>query len=459
MKAVSPRSTGSMELSKPLEMSETPLVDFDAVCRKIRAAIEPTRAQAISLHDRNGDLLWLSESSMGPDEHNVVRDALEAFAQPGSLAVATYDLGDARSAVVFRVANAERLTVGAAMLIIDARVIKEGSKDVGLLMTPKLLRALGYLSVMLRPAPAQKTPPSHASAAAHKAAPAFKAAPANKAVPPASPARPAHAAAPPVAPNPQRTAELVTPQLDRLNAALLQSPIVLYVQRLVPLTKTNKLRRYEVLLRSKSDDAPNSAPQAMLKAAVENGLGSMIDRRVTTTLIRWLIRHRGAWQPDSKTFSINLTKTALHDEHFLRFVRLCLEKAALPKGTLSFEIDVPSAVKLGAKIVDVAQGFDRLGCPLILDDFALRTECFALLRMPGVRFIKLAPEITSRMRTDKLSQAAITGLVQMSRVLGMHTVAKRSESAAEHEWLTALGVDFVQSNALSPAGPIESLSE
>jgi EAL domain-containing protein (putative c-di-GMP-specific phosphodiesterase class I) len=50
-------------------------------------------------------------------------------------------------------------------------------------------------------------------------------------------------------------------------------------------------------------------------------------------------------------------------------------------------------------------------------------------------------------------------VVQMARVLGMHTVAKRTESAAEQEWLTALGVDFVQSNSMSPPAPLESLSK
>jgi len=44
-------------------------------------------------------------------------------------------------------------------------------------------------------------------------------------------------------------------------------------------------------------------------------------------------------------------------------------------------------------------------------------------------------------------------------VLGMHTVAKRTETAAEQEWLTALGVDFVQSNSMSPPIAIESLSK
>ena len=56
------------------------------------------------------------------------------------------------------------------------------------------------------------------------------------------------------------------------------------------------------------------------------------------------------------------------------------------------------------------------------------------------------------MRTDKLSQAAITAVVQMARVLGMYTVAKRTDTQAEQEWLTALGVDFIQSNAMSPPG-------
>jgi EAL domain-containing protein (putative c-di-GMP-specific phosphodiesterase class I) len=45
----------------------------------------------------------------------------------------------------------------------------------------------------------------------------------------------------------------------------------------------------------------------------------------------------------------------------------------------------------------------------------------------------------------------------MARVLGMHTVAKRTETAAEQEWLTALGVDFVQSNFISPPVAIDNL--
>jgi EAL domain-containing protein (putative c-di-GMP-specific phosphodiesterase class I) len=478
-----------MEHGKPISATDSPLVDFDAVCQKVRAALEPARAHAVSLHDEHGDLLWLSESSMGPDEHNAVREAMDSFANPGSPPVLVYDLGDSRSAVLLRAVNSSRAMVGAIMVVMDARVIKQEARGALKVMTPKLQRALADFADMrpnvAAPAASQESQAAPATATAAKStasspltlvedqprslptaqSAAKPAASANVPRPTFAPApAPAPAQAPAAVGTPppfggKRTQAAVTPEIDRLHAALRRSPIALHVQRLVPLIKGSQLKRYEVLLRSKSESAPNAAPQAMLKAAVENGLGSMIDRRVITELIGYLVRHPDVWKSTAVQFSVNLTATALHDEHFIKFVELCLAKSSLPKGMIAFEIDTPTAVKLADKMPEVAAALHRLGCPLVLDDFDLKTECFALLRLPGVRYVKLVPEITAKMRTDKVSQAAITAVVQMARVLGMHTVAKRTETAAEQEWLTALGVDFIQSNSMSPPITIESLSK
>jgi EAL domain-containing protein (putative c-di-GMP-specific phosphodiesterase class I) len=527
-----------MEQGKPFSATESPLVDFDAVCQKVRAAIEPARAHAVSLHDQHGDVLWLSESSMGPDEHNAVVEAIETFSNVNAPAVLAYDLGDSRSAVLIRAVNSRRIMVGAVMVIMDSRGVKQDEKGVVKLMTPRLQRALSDFAAMrpdvdaqavaapvltladpppppsaskpasapaaIPPSAAQPRPATHSPPAAqprpatHSQPAALSSPGAANARPGASPkhaAKPAPAATKPrpeaptksaapsaphadrhtdtepvptaaavVTPSARPSAERpppqpVTPEIDRLHAALRKSPIALHIQRLVPLTKGSQLKRYEVLLRSKAEDAPNAAPHAMLKAAVENGLGSMIDRRVMTELIGWLVHHPDVWQTHAVMFSVNLTTTALHDEHFIKFVGLCLAKSSLPKAMIGFEIDVATAITLGDKIGDIATALHRLGCPMILDDFGLRTECFDLLRLPGVRYIKLSSEITAKMRSDKLSQASITAVVQMARVLGMHTVAKRTETAAEQEWLTALGVDFIQSNAVSPSTSIESLSK
>ena len=423
-----------MEHGKPIGVTDAALVDFAAVCQKVRGAVEPARAHAVSLHDQKGDVLWLSESSMGPDEHNAVRESVAMLSDIAGPAVVAHDLGDSRSAVLLRAVDARRSIAGIVMVIMDTRVLVRDDKGVVRMMTPRLQRALADFAA-LRPGPALV--------------------PAPVPVPPV-------ALSLAVQPEPGATGKrpaVVSPDIDRLHAALRRSPIALHVQRLVPLSKGSQLKRYEVLLRSKSEAAPDVAPHAMLKAAVDNGLGSMIDRRVVTELIGWLVHHPDVWQKHAVMFSVNLTITALHDEHFIKFVGLCLEKSALPKAMIAFEIDVTAAVKLGDRILEIAAAMHRLGCPMVLDDFGMRTECFDLLRLPAVRYIKLAPAITAKMRSDKVAQASITAVVQMARVLGMHTVAKRAENAAEREWLTALGVDFIQSNAFSPAAPIDSLSK
>ncbi len=421
-----PSKIGSMERGKPEQSTVAPPVDYGAACLQLRAAIEPARAHAVSLHDRAGELLWLSESSMGPDEHDAVRRAFESYADPASPMAQSFDLGDDRSAVLFRLTNHVRVTVGAAMFVVDSRLVGFTGRGPEALMTPKLQRALIHAARML----GVSTQPNLPSTAPPQAR----------------------------GPAPPDTGGGVSSELDRFHAALRRTRLALYVQRLVPLHKGSPLKRFEVLLRLKSESAPNCAPQAMLKAAVENGLGSMIDRRVVSELVGWLKRHPRVWQDDGAMFSVNLTSTALQDEHFLKFVELCLAKAGLPKATIGFEISVPGALGLGARVAAVAAAFHRLECPLVLDDFDLRAESLELLRLPGVRLIKLATEITANMRTDKFAQAQISALVQMARVLGMHTVVKRTESAADQGWLVALGVDFLQSNAFSPSMPIDALT-
>ena len=343
-----------MERGKVSTSTDGSSVDFDAVCYRIRAALEPIRTHAISLHDESGDLVWLSESSMGPDEHNAVREALEAFARPHAPELFISNLGDSRSAVLLRLTDAERRMTGVIMIIVDSRHAARDARGASRFMTPKLQQAIAGFAAGRAGARAR-------AASAKPSAPP----------PPATPQASATAAAR-AAPVAARGAP-VAADIGRLRAMLRRTPIALHVQRLVPLVKGSGIKRYEVLLRSPAETAPNSAPGVMLKAAVDNGLGSMIDRRVVTELFGWLIRHPDVWRINGCMFSVNLTRTALHDEHFLRFVGLCLAKTQLPAGMVAFEIDVLAAVKHAKNMACVARALHKLGCPLILDDFALRT--------------------------------------------------------------------------------------
>ena len=45
---------------------------------QLRSALPPMRLHSVSIYNAEADVLWLSEGALGPDEHNVVVEAIEA---------------------------------------------------------------------------------------------------------------------------------------------------------------------------------------------------------------------------------------------------------------------------------------------------------------------------------------------------------------------------------------------
>jgi EAL domain-containing protein (putative c-di-GMP-specific phosphodiesterase class I) len=395
--------------------------DYAGIYLKLRTALEPARTYSVSLHDADGEAEWLSESSLGPDEHRAALDGLGMFEAEAERTVIVQDLGSARSALVLRVANYERELLGAVMLIVDSRTARHFESHPDELLTLTVQRSLHQYAKIRELQRAKQ------AASRHQAQDAA------------------------------RPASTVDPELDRLSDALRNSPIELHVQRLVPLHPDTERRRYEVLLRSKSSLMQNAAPRTMLKTAIANGLGSMIDRRVVSELVGWLTRHPAAWQVHGLSFSVNLTRTSLHDPNFIRFVELCMAKAGLPRGTIGFEIDIPTALRSGQLMPGLAVAFEKLGCPLVLDDFVADSDCLELLQLPGVCMLKVAAAVTAKSRNDLIAKAAISALVQRARAQKVLTVAKRIRSRADEQWLSDLGFDFVQSHAFSLPVTIASL--
>ena len=163
----------------------------------------------------------------------------------------------------------------------------------------------------------------------------------------------------------------------------------------------------------------------MLAVAVKHGLGSVIDARVVSGIITWLARHRQIWQDELIRFSVNLSPNALFDEPFVKLVELCLAKAALPNALLAFEIDDRLCRDHRVRVGVLGKAFSAMGVALIIDDFTLRDGSMDLLRIKGLRTLKLDPELTSGVRGDKIRQATVSGTAQAARVMGMYTVAKR----------------------------------
>jgi len=618
---------------------------------QLRAALPPLRLHSVSLYDEEANVLWLSEGALGPDEHNVVMEAIEALGSDTTLTVYETGLEDGRVAIFLPVRSPVGGLVGLAMILADIKSVSDGVVE--RLVTPAVRTIMQKLAVLLRPAqprsgqtesvkilelapepapavavvePAAKSagaPLSHAPSApvarpaingAARPAPAsapasagmtvlspqavddilefeltpdlpkispsvsVTAAPVAKAVPtppvakrtpksapvsnassvPASsvvaaapaltaapvaaapivtaapaPAAPivaieddlrlptlearegarsannvapfptpptvaaasptaeptvavppvaapaavaastvaaapvavaAVTAAPAVAPQAMTAGTTITnPALTGTSRTITSSTgtakslsatstsrvltlpegmsLLLEVQPFSKLRAGGRTRRFEVLPRSTQ---PNRVPAGFDKITLQH-------------LLTWMESNRGAWNLEPTSFTLNLSIATLEDERFPQFVASNLKTHGIAPDNIGFEIAEPLCLQRRAQVERFITLCDKLGCFVIIDDFSLDSSVMSLLRSKALRMVKIDPKLTSVALKDKLAQAMVVAIAQAVKVLGIHCAAKRVESQASLQWLTAIGCDFAQGPALSQVHAIEQL--
>jgi len=405
---------------------------IESIGVRLRRSFANLRVHLCAVHDDRGEALWLSEGFLGPDEHYAVLHAFERFTGRGAPAVVVDDLGDGRCAAVLRVLTPKQLLAGAVLVIVDARNAR-GEAALAAFRTGPVETLLEELADLLAPAAAADDP------------------------------RPSGGPLDPGATAIGRRINLpipasqVDPDVDRLFAALRRTAIALHAQQLVPLGDTAGAAHYEVLLRSGAD--ATEAPHTMLARATKAGLASMIDRRVITLLLGWLLKHRTSWADAPPVFSVNLSATALRDEHFCQFLELCLTKARLPRGLMAFEVSEQACLANTAGLAALAALLDRLGCALAIDDFSGSRASLELLRVRALTMVKLGDNLTASLALDDGKRREFTGLLQMMRALGLATTAKHCNDARGRETLAALGVNYVQSFSAAAPSPLDTVLE
>jgi EAL domain-containing protein (putative c-di-GMP-specific phosphodiesterase class I) len=226
--------------------------------------------------------------------------------------------------------------------------------------------------------------------------------------------------------------------------ALDPSSLILDVQPFSKLRAGGRMRRYEVLPRIPNRDS-NRAPAAMDGLALQR-------------LLSWLGSNRSAWSLEPTSFSLNLSISTLEDPRFLQHVASCLKANGIAPDNVGFEIAEPLCTQYRAQVERFISLCDKLGCFVVIDDFSFDSSVLPLLRSKALRLVKIDPKLTSVALRDKLSQAMVVAIVQAVKVLGIHCAAKRVESQASLQWLTAIGCDLAQGPALSQVLPIESLN-
>ena len=462
--------------------------------QQLRDVLPPRRLHSVSLCDHEANVLWLSEGALGPDEHGVVVEALEVLTTDTSSPCHETSLEDGRHALFLPVRAPSGNLVGIAMILADCKSV--GDDTVERVTTAPVRAIMQRLAVLMKPGAAHRAGDTHvggtttaAISVLERAAesilaplPAaaippeqvndileFELAPEYTPAPPASRLNgsaeirsssdmlslefvedaPAAASKPPRAARPPAVPPVLTEPAPPAVAAVVAAPVsdanlILEVLPFAKLRAGGQTRRFQVVARTSPREAQRD-PAAL-------------DALIVQRLLGWLAAHRSAWNSQPTSFTVNLSIATLEDERFVQKIAAALNAHGIAADTLGFEIAEALCTQRRAQVERFITQCDKLGAWVVIEDFSFDSQVLPLLRSKAVRLLKIDPKLTSSALKDKFSQALVVAAVQAAKVMGIHCAAKRVDSQAALQWLTAIGCDFAQGTALAPAHPLEALA-
>jgi EAL domain-containing protein (putative c-di-GMP-specific phosphodiesterase class I) len=279
-------------------------------------------------------------------------------------------------------------------------------------------------------APVRSAPAPLPEPPAPVAAPAARTATAQRVTPPVSaPATPVNSPAAPAA-------AIVSPALAN------DANLILELLPFAKLRAGGQTRRFQLLARSSS---PHRDPAAF-------------DALVLQRLLGWLAAHRAAWNSQPTSFTVNLSIATLEDERFAQKMAAILNTHGIATDSIGFEIAEALCTQRRAQVERFITQCDKVGAWVVIDDFSFDSQVLPLLKSKALRLVKIDAKLTSSALKDKLAQAMVVATVQASKVLGIHCAAKRVDSQAALQWLTAIGCDFAQGQALARPQPLDALA-
>jgi EAL domain-containing protein (putative c-di-GMP-specific phosphodiesterase class I) len=384
---------------------ETPDQTASASLEKLGAEIAATlpglAISSSSIHDASGDPVWMSGGVLGPDEYALMLDALDCFTLEPLRNCFERNISEERCRLVFPARDPRGALRGAVMVEAAARTV--GGRPAERALHPIFASLLRRLSMQLVPS---------------------------------------------------TTAKVETPSVEFAGR-----PLTLYVQQLLKLRSSGRTRRYEVLLRGAAEGSdPQRAPLDLLAAADAPDSGGKLDRFVLTELCRWLASNREQLEAEPATFSVNISTGALLNPRFAESAGQLIRDAHLNPRVVAFEIREQQCLAHPQEADSFIQECQKMGCPVVIDDFSFHTDALPLLRHRAVRMLKIDAVLTVAALKDKVAQAQVVAISQGSKVMGMHCVAKRIDSATARQWLAAIGVDFAQGFILEGPLPITDLA-
>ncbi len=232
--------------------------------------------------------------------------------------------------------------------------------------------------------------------------------------------------------------------VGQLHSALSDGDFTLMAQPVQALVDEEPTSHFEVLVRMRNAAGELLKPAVFFSAAERYQLMPQLDRWVIDATLKALADHELVLSGGGTSFAINLSGQSLRDDGLLNYVLEALRRYGVPPAVLCFEITETAAVAN----LETAQRFiatlKRHGCRFSLDDFGVGLSSFNYLKSLDVDYLKIDGSFVHDLTCNKVSEAMVTAITHVARVMGLTTIAEYVETDDVRRMLRQIGVHYAQ---------------
>jgi len=201
--------------------------------------------------------------------------------------------------------------------------------------------------------------------------------------------------------------------------------------------KTGKILKYEVLARGKYEGKV-IAPYYFIAPAEKLGL--------ITSITRMMINKSFDFFKDKTyNFSINITERDLLEGYLISFLIEKLSYYNIEASRVTFEIlENITIVKNSQKITQQLNMLQQMGFSIAIDDSGIENSNFSRLLEINLNFIKIDGIFIKNLKDNARNRTITRAIVNLSKTLGIETVAEYVEDEAVFKRVKKFGIDYAQ---------------
>lgn len=224
--------------------------------------------------------------------------------------------------------------------------------------------------------------------------------------------------------------------------------IQLFYQQIVALdNNAHKINRYEILIRMLGTNGQIILPGAFLPAAERNGQMVTLDRWVISNALKSIpatFKH----EPQA-VISLNISSSTLNDSFFCKYILDLIDNTNIEPKRLCFEIKETAVMQRSGKTLEFLHELKKRGCSIALDNFGSGISTMSNIKHLPIDLIKIDGHFIQNIDKDNLDHAVVRSIQEISRVMGISTVAECVNNLTIVDILRHLGIDYAQGYVLS----------